>query len=55
MREEIVGALKKMKGGKAAGIDGIVVEILKSGSISLINWLLRISKRCMESGVAPKD
>ena len=29
MRKEIMGALKKVKGGKAADMDGIVVEILK--------------------------
>ena len=27
--EEIMGVLKKIKGGKAAGMDGIVVEMLK--------------------------
>ena len=36
VREEVIGALKKLKGGKAAGMDGIVVEMLKSGR----NWLL---------------
>ena len=35
-------ALKKMKGGKAAAMDGIVVEMLKKGGISIIDWLLRI-------------
>ena len=31
MREEIMDALKKMKGGKAAaGVDGIVVAMLKN-------------------------
>ena len=31
MREEIMAALKKMKGGKvAAGMDGIVVEMLEN-------------------------
>ena len=44
-----------MKGGKAAGIDGIVVEMLKNGGISIINWLLRIFNKCMESGVVPDD
>ena len=29
VREEIMGTLKKVKGGKAAAMDGIVVEILK--------------------------
>ena len=50
-----MGALKKMKGGKAAGIDGIVIEMWKSGSISIIDWLLRIFNRCMEFGVVPED
>ena len=30
VREEIMGALKKIKGGKTAGMDGLVVEILKN-------------------------
>ena len=55
VREEIMGALKKMKGGKAAGMDGIVVEMLKKGGISIIDWLLRIFNKCMESGVVPED
>ena len=29
VREEIMGALEKMKSGKAAGMDGIVVKMLK--------------------------
>ena len=29
LREEILDALKKMEGGKADGMDGIVVEMLK--------------------------
>ena len=45
--EEIMSALKKMKSGKAAGMDGTVVEILKSGDINIIDWLLRIFNRCM--------
>ena len=34
--------LKKMKGGKAASTDVNVVERLKSGGISIIDWFLRI-------------
>ena len=51
LRAEIMGAVKKMKGGKAAGIYGIFVEMLKNGGICKIDWLLRIFNRCMESGV----
>ena len=42
LRKEIIGAIRKRKGGKAAGMDGIVVEILKNGGISIIYWLLSI-------------
>ena len=31
VKEEIMGVLKKVKGCKAAGMDGIVVEMLKNG------------------------
>ena len=50
-----MGALKKMKSGKSAGMDGIVVEILKNGSISITDWLLRIFNNCMESGAVPEE
>ena len=40
-----MGALKKIKGGKAAGMDGIVLKMLKDGGISIIDWLLRIFNR----------
>ena len=39
VREEIMDALKKIKGGKAAGI---LVKMLKNGVISIIDWLMRI-------------
>ena len=55
VREEIIDALKKVKSGKAAGMDGIVVEMLKNGGISIIDRLLRIFNKCMESGVVPED
>ena len=35
-RQEIMGLLKKMKGGKAVGMTGIVVEVLKAGCIGII-------------------
>ena len=54
-REEIMGALKKMKGVKAPCMDGSVVEMLENGGINIIDWLLRIFNKCMESGVVPED
>ena len=53
--EEIMSALKKMKGGKAAGMDATVVDILKNGGIIINDWLLKIFSRCMESDVVQKD
>ena len=50
-----MGALEKMKGGKAAGMDGTILEVLKKGSISITDRLLRIFNKCMESGVVPLD
>ena len=35
VREEIIGALKKMKGSKAADMDDIGMDILKSRGISI--------------------
>ena len=55
VREEIMGALKNMKGGKAAGMDDTVLEMLKNGGISIIDWFLRIFSRCRVSGVVPED
>ena len=54
VKEEIMGALNNMKGGKATGMDHIVIEMLKTRGISLIDLLLRIFNRCMESSVVPK-
>ena len=49
-----MGTLKKMRSSKKPGLDGIMVKILKNGGISIIDWLLRIINRCMESGVVPE-
>ena len=53
VREVIIDALKNMKGGKAAGMDSIVVKMLKNGGVSIIDWLLRIFNGCIESGDVP--
>ena len=55
VREEIMIVLKKIIGGKTAGMNDIVVEFLKSRSFTITDWLLRIFNRSLESGVIPKD
>ena len=32
-----------------------MVEMLKNGGISIIDWLLKIFNKCMESGVVQED
>ena len=44
-----------MKSTKAASLDGGLEEMLKNGGISIIEWLLRVFKRCMETGTVLKD
>ena len=44
-----------MKVGKAAGMDGTVIEVLKNGGISITDWLLRIFNKYIEYGVVPED
>ena len=55
VREEIRSALKKMKGGKAVGLDSIVVQIFKSGGISIINWLESKFNRCIRADAVPTE
>ena len=50
VREEIM-SVRKMKGSKVAGVDDAVIEMMKTGGISIIDRLLRIFNICMESGV----
>ena len=52
VREEIM-SVRKMKGSKVAGVDDAVIEMMKTGGISIIDWLLRIFYIYiyMESGV----
>ena len=40
---------------KAAGMDGIAVEMLKSRDIRITGQVLRIFNKCMESGLVPED
>ena len=54
-REEVVKALRKMKCGKAAGLDGIAVEFIKKGGDCVVDWLVRIFNVCMGRGEVPED
>ncbi|XP_071512677.1 uncharacterized protein [Panulirus ornatus] len=54
-REEVVKALRKMKAGKAAGLDSIAVEFIKKGGDCIVDWLVRLFNVCMTHGEVPED
>ena len=41
-REEVKRALSEMKGGKTLGMDGLRVEMLKEGGVTVLEWLVRV-------------
>ena len=41
-REEVERALNEMKGGKAPGMDGVRVEILKVWGVTILESLVRV-------------
>lgn len=53
--DEVKRAVKKMKGGKATGLDEVYAEFLKEGGASMIEWLTRVFNVCMEEGEVPDD
>ena len=40
-REEVKSALNENKGGKAPGLDGVRVEMLKEG-VTVLEWLVSV-------------
>ena len=40
--EEVKSALNETKGGKAPGMDGVRVEMLKEGGVTVLEWLVRL-------------
>ena len=53
--EDVRKAVKKIKNGKAPGVDGITSEMLKYGGESLIEWLTRVCNVCFLEGRVSKD
>ena len=39
--------MKKLKGGKSSGVDGITSEMLKCGGECLLGWLRRVCNVCV--------
>ncbi len=54
-RGEVVEALKKVKTGKAPGIDGVCGEMLKYGGGVVVDWLWKVCSLAWEEGKVPED
>ena len=50
--EEVKRALNETKGGKAPGIDGVRVEMLKEGGVTVLEWLVRLFNICFMLSIA---
>ena len=46
-KAEIRSAKRKLKNGKASGVDGITAELLKADTLTTVDWLERLSKVIM--------
>ena len=44
--EEVKRTLNETKGGKAPGMDGVRVAILKEGGVTVLEWLVRLFNIC---------
>ena len=53
--EEVKRALNETKGGKAPGMDGVRVEMLKEGSVTVLEWLVRVFNICFMLSIVPLD
>ena len=53
--EEVKRALNETKGGKAPGMDGVRVEMLKEGGVTVLEWLVRLFNICFMLSIVPVD
>ena len=53
--EEVKRALNETKGGKAPGMDGVRVEMLQEGGMTLLEWLVRVFNICFMLSIVPVD
>ena len=53
--EEVKRALNETKGGKAPGMDGVRVEMLKEGGVTVLEWLVRLFNKCFMLSIVPVD
>ena len=54
-RDEINANVRKLKGGKSPGVDEVMGEYLKSGGVSVIEWLVRLFNGCFRERGVPRE
>ena len=54
-RDEVWNAVRRMKEGKATGLDECSAECVKKGGVIVIDWLVRLFNVCFSSSVVPSD
>ena len=54
-RKELKRALNETKGGKAPGMDGVRVEMLKEEGVTVLEWLVRVFNICFMLSIVPVD
>merc|ERR1711989_33673 len=52
---EVLGAVNRLKGGKASGLDEVKAEYLKSGGYVCAEWMVRLLNVCLSSGSVPSE
>ena len=52
---EVKRALNETKVGKAPGMDGVKVEMLKEGGVTALEWLVRVFNICFMLSVVPVE
>ena len=53
--EEVKRAVNETKGGEAPGMDGVRVEMLKEGGVTILEWLVRLFNICFMLSIVPVD
>jgi len=53
--EEVIRAIKKLKNGKSAGVDGIQAELLKNGGDELVKKMTTLCNQVWKSEQVPRD
>ena len=52
---EVKRVLNETRGGKAPGMDGVRVEMLKEEGVTVLEWLVRVFNICFMMSVVPVD